>query len=163
MQTLGVSSEAAMWVVRVSSLIVSRLWLNKHAKSTGVIWTNKFWRGTSDCFMICSPRIYSCWVPLMIPFPPVFYKLSHLFLEIIVLTILPYFHWLLVLGRKILASFATTLATYPALPVQDNWKRLKASLRCNAKVYPVHTVGDRLSCINGLRKLSKRSGIYDML
>ena len=163
MQTLGVSSTEAMWVVRVSSLIVSQLWLNKPAKSTSDIWPNKFWRGTSDCFMICSPRIYSCWVPLMIPFQPVFYKLSQLFLKIIVLTILPYFYWLRVLGHKTLASFATISATYPALPVQDKWKRLKASLRYIAKVYPFHTVGDRLSCINGLRKLSKRSGIYDML
>ena len=92
-----------------------------------------------------------------------FYKLSHLFLKIIVLTILPYFYWLRVLGHKILVSFATISVTYPAFPVQDNWKRMKASLRCNATVYPVHIVGDRLSCINGLRKLSKRSGIYDML
>ena len=163
MQTLGVSSAEAMWVVRVSSLIVSRLWLNKPAKSSSVIWPDKFWRGTSDCFMICSPRIYSCWVPLMIPFQPVFYKLSQLFLKIIALTILPHLYWPRVPRHKILASFITISATYPALPVQDNWKRLKASLRCNATVYPVHIVGDRLSCINGLRKLSKRSGIYDML
>ena len=163
MQTLDVYSAEAMWVVRVSSLIVSRLWLNKPAKSSSVIWPDKFWRGTSDCFMICYARIYSCWVPLMIPLQPVFYKLSQLFLKIIVLTILPYFYWLRVLGHKILASFATISATYPVLPVQDNWKRLKASLRCNATVYPVHIVDDRLSCINGLRKLSKRSGIYDML